>query len=413
MPVFPMCSTPQTLDQALALLRATFRPLDGIEHCPLSSAPGRVLAADIRSDADLPRFDMAAMDGYALAEAGPVGTRFRVTGVARAGHPFPARVGPGDAVQILTGAAVPDGTRCVVMQEHTVRDGDRVTISVAPGPRDHIRRRGEDLAAGQRVLRQGTRIGAGEMALLAALGVDPVPVMRRPVVTLISTGDELKPAGPGAAPLRAGHIHDSNGPMLAAELAALGVVRRGPILLPDDPNVLTGALIDAARDSDLILTTGGASSGVTDHLTRIIRARGCLEFWQLRLKPGRPVGLGDIDDCPILALPGNPVAAAVTFALLAQPLLAILAGHPPVQPVRLPLAEPASGAPDRLTVLAGRWAAAPDGALSVRALPRQGAANLMALADAEVWLVIREGTAPLRPGDLVQVLPRRGPAVPA
>jgi molybdopterin molybdotransferase len=242
------------------------------------------------------------------------------------------------------------------------------------------------------------------MALLSAMQVTAVPVLHPLRVALLSTGDELQE---GAAPLGPGRIIDSNRPMLRALLHGLGCSVADLGILPDDPEPLLATLIAAAAAHDLIITSGGASVGDADHLNRLIARRGFMEFWRLNMRPGKPVGLGDIDDCPILALPGNPMAAAVAFTLIGQRLIGRLAGDPVLRPdaLSMPLAHAATKGAGRLEILAGRRAILPDGQSGVAALKVQGSASLVALSQAEGLIVLPIAADKVAAGALVAFVP--------
>lgn len=389
--------TPKTWEEAMAFIAATYRPVAEAEPCAPAAAIGRIAAQDVIAPADLPGFDTAAMDGFALADDGEAGP-YPVIGTLRAGGRWAFTLQPGEALRILTGAPVPAGTRRVVRDEDCRIEAGRLIPGGFDRAKGHIRRKGADLAAGTPVLPAGRRITPGDLALLSAIGIGTVPVRRRLEVCLLSTGDELV-AGPG-------RIRDINGPMLRAELEALGCRVTGPAILPDDAAAIRTALVRAAQGCDLILTTGGASASETDHFARLIPERGFLELWRLAIKPGGPVALGDIDDCPILSLPGTPVAAAVAFQLIARPLIARLAGAAEAPSLLLlPLAGPARGVAGKLTALAARRIDTPGQALRVEAIDRQGSGKLMALGDAEGWILVPPDRPELEAEELVRFLP--------
>lgn len=396
---------PQTLDEAQAFIAATYRCTLPVEILGLDDAEGQVLADDLSAPCDLPRFPASAMDGYAVRDADfrdGQPTMLRIAGTARAGHPFARRLEPGQAVRIYTGAMVPEGADRVIMQEDCRVGSGTIVTDLIGKRKPHIRLPGEDVRRGQMLLPRGTRLTPAQLALLSALQVPAVKVRRWLKVTLISTGDELRPPGDELAP---GQIVDSNGPYLRRMLEQLNCEVEFRGIIADRADLLLAALIDAAQESDLIITSGGASVGAEDHLRPLIAKRGFLEFWRLRMKPGKPVGLGDIDDCPILVLPGNPVAAAVSFKVIGQVLIAALAGDRQVMPrrLRLPLAASLQKTTDRLEILAARLTANVHGDAAVEVLRVQGSASLLALASAEGWAVIPPGTD-LEAGDQIDYL---------
>jgi molybdopterin molybdotransferase len=395
---------------ALERLLAGTAAVPGTLAVPLAAAAGRVLAAPVHAPGDLPPFDQAAMDGYgftasdcvlgAMADAGPRLAR-RIAAGAAAGPP----VLPGDAVRILTGAAVPQGIVAVLMEEHArLRDG-RVQARRSLEPGLNIRRRGEDVAAGQAMLEAGTRLAARHVALLAALGVAQVPVRALPRVGLLSNGTELDG--------RHG-LWDSNRPMLAAVLAGQPATVVDLGLLPDDPAQLADALARAAPDLDLILTTGGVSGSDADHLpASLVRAGGECAVLKLAQKPGKPLAHGWLGPARCLFLPGNPMAALVGMLTLGLPLLRRLAGMPGTPPP-LHLAVLASGfrrAPGRVEFLpVRRVGEAPDGRALVERTGPAGSARLLPLAQADALLRVPAAMAAVAAGSVLPVLPLDGMA---
>jgi molybdopterin molybdotransferase len=397
---------PTTLSAARDFIAAAYRKAVDGEDSPLSEARGRILAQDLVAPADLPRFDAAAVDGYAVIgadlEAGPA--QLRVVDRAAAGHPSGQRLSSGEAMRIFTGALVPKGADRVVMQEDCVREGDHVIARLPKRDGRNIRRKGEDVSAGSIALRRGIRLEAPHLALASALHIDILPVQRRLKVALFSTGDELRAPHESIGP---GQIADANRPLLKGLLEQLGCAVEDGGILRDDPEAQVARLIAAAQRRDLIVTSGGASVGEEDHLTRVIRSRGSLEVWWLKIKPGKPVCIGDIDDCPILALPGNPVAAALTFLMLGTPLVARLAGATELGPRTLRLPTEAA-----IVKRAGRWEAIaahlvhePGAATMAAAEKKTGSAMLGTLSTADGFIVLPEEVELVAAGDLVDFVP--------
>jgi len=324
------------VDEARAHILSAIQPLPVID-LPLDDALGLVLAEPVTADRPLPPFANSAMDGFAVCAADTAGAsedapvQLRVIGTAAAGSPSIGAVEPGTAIRIMTGAPTPPGADAVIRFEETdenARSGPEqragIGIRRAACPGENIRPAGEDVATGQQVLAPGAVLRPAELGLLAALGRTTAPVHRRPRVAILSTGDEVVDPG---APLGPGQIHNSNGPMLAAlvrqaggEPLPLGVAR-------DSAAELTERL-DQARNADLILTSGGVSTGDYDLVKDVLRMQGTIELWQVRLKPGKPLAFGHLGPTPLIGLPGNPVAAAVAFLQFARPAIRTLLGHP-------------------------------------------------------------------------------------
>lgn len=397
---------PTRLSEAVAFIERGYGLTVGTEVLDLGRALGRILARDLLAEVSLPRFDAAAVDGFALraADLSPEGpSRLTLVGRSAAGHPGPTQIAAGKAVRIFTGAPLPGGADLVVMQEGCRVEGPRVTIPAGSAAKRNIRRAGEDVPRGSLAIARGTRLSPGYLALAAALGYGGLPVRRRLTVALFSTGDELAAPEPRLA---AGRIADANRPLLNGLLSRLGCRVEDRGILPDSAEAQIAALAQAARESDLLVTSGGMSVGEEDHLPRVIRRRGYLEVWRLRIKPGKPVGLGDIDDCPILALPGNPVAAAVTFLMLGTPLVARLGGDRESRParLRLPLGRALDKRPGRWEARPARLVPAPEGCSAVEPL-KAGSAMLGSLAEADGFLCLPEAAESLRQGEPVDFIP--------
>jgi molybdopterin molybdotransferase len=313
------------IDAALRLIASDVPCVAGVEHVDLVAADGRVLAEDLLAPVDLPPFDNSAVDGYAVRlddAKNPMG--LPVEGRLAAGTLATDALAFGTTRRIFTGAGLPPGADTVFMQED-VRLDDQGRVHFPPGLRQgaNTRPRGEDIAQGVRALPRGRRLRPQDLALAAALGLRHLPV-RRPVrVALFSTGNELAEPGLPTGPAQR---YDSNRVLLAALLARHGAQVRDLGILADRQDIIATALAAAARDSDLILTSGGVSAGEEDHVKAAVEAVGRLVFWRLAIKPGRPVAMGAVAGVPFIGLPGNPVAAFVTFAHVARPLIAALGG---------------------------------------------------------------------------------------
>jgi molybdopterin molybdotransferase len=286
-------------------------------------AVGRVLAAPVHASTDVPPFPASAMDGYAV-HAGPRGRLLEVVGESRAGAPSRRLLGEGEAIRISTGAPVPSGATAVIPQEEVdVRDGAIVLgADVLAGA--HVRSAGEVMLAGTPVLGPGTTVGPAELAAAIAAGAGELLVARRPLVQVLSTGDELREPG---APLGLGEIHNSNGPMLAAMAARCGGSPDPPGRLPDDRAATETGLEQALASTNVLIVSGGVSVGPHDHVKPALAKLGVREhWWGVALQPGKPTWFGTLEGRLVFGLPGNPVSAAVTFSLFAAPALAALQG---------------------------------------------------------------------------------------
>jgi molybdopterin molybdotransferase len=377
------------------------------QRVPLFEAQGRVLAADVVALTDLPPFDRAAVDGFAVRKADlkeGTSTLLRLVGRAAAGHPFAGSVGAGEAVRILTGAPLADGADFIVMQEHCAQTDRAVVVQGRSQRRDNIRRRGEDCRTGSVVIEAGAHLSAGDIALTAGLGHREVLAFPRPRVALFSTGDELCEQG-GAE--RDGQIADANRPLLCGMLRSYGCDVTDCGILPDEESAIITALVSAAGTHDLIVTSGGVSQGDEDHMSRVIRRRGCLETWRLKIKPGKPIGMGDIDDCPILALPGNPVAAAAGLTLIGRHIVARLSGAlaPWPKQVRLPARFEHDKAKGHVECWPCRLWGDDEGRSIVDLMPNRGPAMLSSLAGADGFAILGEDVETVTPATLVDFVP--------
>ena len=315
------------LREAQALVLDRIAPT-GAERVPIERAAGRVLAGPAAATCDLPRFPSSAMDGFAVrwVPTGDESARLRVVGVAAAGTPSERPLGPGEAIAISTGAVVPEGADAVVPIEHASEADGVVTVigSVALG--DNIRRPGLDVAAGDLVLEPGIRLGPAQVAALAAAGVSEVQCRIRPRVGVLVTGSELRPPGSELGP---GEIYESNGLMLAAQLAAAGAVPAQLGVVADDRVKLEQTVERALLGFDMLVTSGGASVGERDLVREAQAAVRVGEvFHGVAIKPGKPVGFGMRRSHPVFNLPGNPVSSLVCFELLVRPAVNALLGVP-------------------------------------------------------------------------------------
>jgi molybdopterin molybdotransferase len=382
---------------------------------PLPRAAGRVLAEPVRAPFPLPRFDNAAMDGYAVHASDVAGadpdtpTALRLVAPSSAGQATPPELPVGCACPIATGAPMPAGGDAVIMLEHAVEHGDRVLVG---GPVDrgrNVRRRGEDVAAGTELLHPGQVVTAGQIVAAAALGRTTLRVRRPPRVAVVLTGAEVVPAGQPPA----GHqVVDAVGPALQALLADVGCTAAtlGPI--DDDPGVLAATLLHAADDSDALITVGGASVGRHDHLKQVLRRHGDLRTWRVAVRPAKPFVFGVVRGTAVFGLPGNPVSALSAWEVFVRPALLAMqdrSGDRPIQQAQL--TESFSQPPGRLHLVRAQCWMRADRRL-VRPVGAQGAGMVHALAAANAWMVVPPEVEHLPAGALVEVWPMEGRPVP-
>ena len=392
--------------EAIRLIRDRIAPVEDHERLALANAAGRVLVADVKAQVAVPPFDNSAVDGYAVRHADLAGgqdTVLLVTARLPAGADAVAPIQPGSAVRIFTGAPMPAGADTVFMQEDTREVDGRVTLP--PGLKRGANRRfaGEDFAVGAIVLAGGTRLDPRHLAALAAVGIAEVTVHRRVRVALFSTGAEL--LAPGAA-LRPGAQYDSNATLLGALIRQRGAEVTELGILPDNRAAIAAALDMAARDHDLILTSGGVSTGEEDHVKAAVEAVGRLNFWRLAIKPGRPVAMGTIRGAAFVGLPGNPVASFVTFVRLAGPLIDQLGGASARMVQGLPVKADFTYAKKagRLEYVRASLVETETG-LVVRKFAREGAALLSSLTGTDGLVELDEDATSIQPGRVVRFLP--------
>ncbi len=386
-----------SVDDARRRILAGLSPV-GAETVPLACACGRVTATDIAARLTQPPQDVSAMDGYATSGPGP----WRLVGHAPAGHPWDGTLEPGQTVRVFTGSIMPAGADAVVIQEDVTVAGDIVATGVTIRPAQHIRRKGQDFAAGQTLIPVGRRLTPRDIGLLAASNHPWVQVRRQPRVAILATGDEI--ALPGE-PIPPGGIVSSNAHALAALVQAAGAM---PLVLPiaaDDIDTLQTAA-KAAHGCDLLVTTGGASVGAHDLVAEALQGAGLvLDFWKIAMRPGKPLMHGHLGDVPLLGLPGNPVSALVCAVLFLRPAIAALLGLPDTAPAPtraiLGAALPendhrADHLRAQVTVESGR--------LVATAFRRQDSGQLRLLAESDA-LILRAPRAPAaEPGSEVEIL---------
>jgi len=316
------------VSEALSLILDTVQVVDETQECPLNEALGRVMAVDVVSPLAVPGDDNSAMDGFAL-RAKDAGTSLPVSqriAAGTTGEPLE----PGTAARIFTGAPVPPGADAVVMQENCQIDGGYVYIPAPVNVGQHIRPQGQDIAEGEVVLSAGRRLKPQDLGLMASVGLATACVRRQVKVAVFSTGSEL--IEPGAAALKPGQVYNSNRFVLTGLLNSLGceVIDMG--VVADDPQQTEIALLEAARQSDCVITSGGVSVGEEDHVKAQVEKLGQLHLWKLAIKPGKPLAYGSIGDTPFFGLPGNPSSVLVTFCVVARPWLLATQGACDIQP---------------------------------------------------------------------------------
>lgn len=386
------------------------------ETVPLQAAHGRILQNDVIAPRDLPPFANSAMDGFALRAIDLPATgerRLRVVGTCLAGDPEAVSIEAGECVRITTGAPMPVGADSVIIKERVVDDGDSIAIQAGEEAGSNVRPAGEDIRAGEVVLRQGQRIRATRIGALASIGVAGIEVRATPTVAIFTTGDELVMPGTKCGQAQ---IYNSNGFSLSAMLKSDGIgssfsvdVESGMPFrhLRDNRDLIRAALLEAAEAVDVIITSGGVSAGEADYLPGLVAELGRIHLWKVRMRPGMPILFGEIGKAIIFCLPGNPVSTIATFLCLVRPALAALQGVDESAPYfrHARLTSTIEKRHDRTEFLRAACELREDGTLWVTPMKAQGSAMLRGLIDADSLIVVPEDSRCIAAGDVVQILP--------
>lgn len=394
-----------SVDEAVAIIASRIGVVEEVESVDLLAADGRFLAAPLTAGIPLPPFMNSAVDGYAVRSADlPTDGEcaLAVAGRVQAGAAAPSAVAPGEAVRIFTGAPMPGGTDTVFMQEDVrIDEAGRVVVPAGLKPGANVRPAGEDVPAGRVALPAGRRLRPQDIALAAALGLTRLEVRRCPRVAVFSTGNEV--VSPGAERDHM-QLYDSNRFMLMAMLRRLGCGVGDLGILRDDPVTLANALKQAADRHDLILTSGGVSTGEEDHVKASVESVGKLVLWRMAIKPGRPVAMGVIEGTPFIGLPGNPVASFVTFTYVVRPAVLALSGAPQsdAAPVLLRAAFAYRKKAGRREYVRASLRKADDGALEAVKFPREGAGLISSLVDSDGLVELGEDVREVAPGQAVR-----------
>ena len=396
-----------SIDEALDRIKAAVHPVSDIEKMSLKNALGRVLAESVYSPINIPHDRNAAMDGYAFASRDIAdGQAFTLTlaGISWAGRPFQGELQPGQCVRIFTGAVVPEQADSVIMQEHVQIQGQTIHFPADIRAQQNIRKIGEDVKQGECLIAQPKKLTAVDLGLLVSAGIDEVTVKRQLKIAHFSTGDELTALG---RPLESGKIYDSNRTMLGGLLTDPGysVVDLG--IIPDNKQLLENSFIEASKNYDVIITTGGASVGEADYVKEILQSCGEVNFWKIAIKPGKPLAFGKIGQCYFFGLPGNPVAVVVTFHQIVAPALRQLSGAPSSKPLRFTATciSALKKSPGRQEYQRGILSQDENGEFFVASVGRQGSHILSSMSQSGGYIVLPEECKGVQVGDKVTVEP--------
>jgi molybdopterin molybdotransferase len=400
------------VERAREYIRQFLVPVTTVEHLHIREALGRVLAAPIDSTLAVPAHDNSAMDGYAVRStdlAADTDTTLKLVGTSFAGRPYAGAIGAGEAIRIFTGGVMPPDCDAVVMQERA-RAGDGM-VTIGPGVKagQNLRYAGEDLKVGQCVFERGQLVRAAELGMLASLGIIEVAVLRKLRVAFFSTGDELVSLGGRLEP---GRIFDSNRYTLRGMLATtpsvefidMGVIR-------DTPEAVEAAFTAAAGAADAVITSGGVSVGDADYVKQLLDRLGDVLFWKLAMKPGRPLAFGKIGHAHFFGLPGNPVAAMVTYYQFVREALLVLSGRgavPPMPVFKATLTGRIKKMPGRTEFQRGVLSLEADGTWTVRSTGDQGSGILSSMSQANCFIVLPQDSGGVDAGAPVDVQPFDG-----
>jgi molybdopterin molybdotransferase len=407
----PSCADPfeedlLSLDDALRMIGERIPPLQASETLPLRECLGRVIVEPVISPISIPPHANSAMDGFAISSASLTAseiTELEEIGVAYAGKPFSGHCSQGQCVRIMTGALIPAGTDAVIMQEQAEIAADgKVRVDADHRVGENIRQAGEDVGQGQTVIEADSRLSPADLGVIASLGIGQLKVRRKPVVAFFSTGDELVSIGEELEP---GKIYDSNRYTLHGMLSRLPVDIVDLGVVVDQPDAMREVLLEASRQADLIISTGGVSVGDADYIKPALEEIGRTEFWKIAIKPGRPITFGEIGSSVFMGLPGNPVAVMVTFSQFVVPAIQVLSGTS----IRRPALFHAI-AMDKLRKKPGRYEFQrgiaqldEQGNWRVAKTGKQGSGILTSMSRANCFIVLPDDNAGVEPGDEVDI----------
>ena len=403
------CDVPSTpYETALAEILSHIKTLQDTQRLPIREALHGVAAETVISKQNIPNQRNSAMDGYAcrfqdLAEAGQL-SQLKVVGTSAAGNPYDGTTSPGDCIRILTGGVMPDELDTIIMQEDCELQGQFVVTRNTHKIKQHVRDAGDDVKKHDAVVSKGQPINMAELGLLATIGCESILVYRKPTVAFFSTGDELRGVGESLKP---GDVYDSNRYTIHALLQQMHVDSIDLGVIRDNLSDTIDALAQAAKQSDLVISTAGASVGDSDYVKRALEQMGELKLWKVAMKPGRPLAFGKINNAWFFGLPGNPVSVVVTFDKFVQPAIKKLRGEKPTQRLRLRVRceTPIIKTPGRLEYQRGILSYNYEGDLVVSAVSNQSSGVLSSMVKANCYIVLPLETGNIDQGSLVVVEP--------
>lgn len=395
-----------SVQQARDFIQQFLNPVTETESVSIRESLGRVLAEAVISPSNVPNHNNSAMDGYAFKYRKGI-QLIEIKGTAFAGRPFTGELNPREGVKIMTGAVIPEGCDTVIMQEKTVdKGGEYIHLLEVPNQGANVRLAGEDINAGQAVLSKGHKMQAADLGLAASLGIAEVIVHRRLKVAFFSTGDELVSVG---KPLQEGQIYDSNRYTIYGMLSKIGAKITDYGVVADNPELLEATLLKAAKEHDVIMTSGGVSVGEADYMKALLAKHGQVLFWKINMKPGRPLAYGKVGDAHYFGLPGNPVSAMVTFYQFVRLALLSLMGNTPdpTPTFKVESTEAIKKAKGRTEFQRGILFE-DNGHWKVKPLLKQGSGVLSSMSQANCFIVLGEEIGHCEAGTIVNVQPLTG-----
>lgn len=399
-----------SVEDALSRIQSFIEPVTETQNLGIMDALHHVLAEDVISPINVPPYINSAMDGYAVKGSdlpASDNAELKVIGTSFAGTPFEGTVNDGECIRIMTGAQMPEGADTVIMQEHVVREDDIIRIVSGHCAGQNVRHAGEDIQQGGVVLQPGKFLGPAELGLLASLGVPEVKVKRKIKVAFFSTGDELRPVG---EKLEQGQIYDSNRYSLFGMLSELGVEIIDLGVIKDDPQAVEEAFVKASTMADAVFTSGGVSVGDADYVKQTLDKIGQVDFWRIRMKPGKPLAVGKINNAIFFGLPGNPVSVMATFYIFALPALKRLMGQTDIEQVtfKIPCKSGLKKRPGRTDFQRGIMHRDENGEMVVDGAGMQASHILSGMSKANCFIILAAEAGNVEPGELVEVLPFDG-----
>lgn len=381
-------------------------PILDEEIVPLNKARNRILARDIIAPINVPSECNSAMDGYAICLSNTPSEKmasFKIIGQAFAGHPFEREIKQGEAVKVMTGGIIPKGANCVIQQEWVSESNGHIFLTKNGTENLNIRNVGEDIQKGMVILEKGRKIAPADIGLAASVGIKEISTIRRPLIGVLSTGDELKQPGEIC---HSGEIYDSNRPLLIALLQNADVDTLDLGHVHDHPQSIRETLITASDKVDMLITTGGASVGEADHMHSLLLEHGTIEFWKIAIKPGKPLIFGKLQSAVFFGLPGNPVSAMVTFGLFVRPALDVLRGthYKRYSLLKAFSIDALKKKPGRTDFQRGFFKSK-EGTLVVASTGMQGSHMLRSMSEANCLIRLPQNAGNIAAGETVDIIP--------